>query len=392
MKKPEVAGSQRWNEAMEQNYGSPSISLVKGKGSYVWDEAGKKYLDFLGGIATNVIGQADATVVRAVSQQIAQLGHTSNLYSHPQGLALAEKLQSMIGAPSKVFFCNSGAEANEAALKISRLTGRTKIISTEGSFHGRTMGALSLTGQPSKRMPFIPLLKDVKFVPFGDLGSMERAISKKVAMVIVEPIQGENGVVTPPPGYLKGLRELCDNHGVLLAIDAVQTGMGRTGDWFGYESEGILPDILTLAKGLGGGLALGAMICVGDRVPHFSAGQHGSTFGGNPISTAAGLATIKVIESKNLRKNALTMEKEIRKAILKIEGVRSVRGRGVLLGIVLNEKIATEVAQSCALQGLLVNAPSDSVIRIAPALNISKLHVAEFAKKFSQALKLVSHE
>jgi len=374
---------------MEQNYGSPKISLVKGKGSYVWDESGKKYLDFLGGIATNILGQADASIVRAVSQQIATLGHTSNLYSHPQGLALAEKLQDMVGAPSKVFFCNSGAEANEAALKISRLTGRTKVISTEGSFHGRTMGALSLTGQPAKRVPFIPLMKGVKFVPFGDLLAMERAISKKVAMVIVEPIQGENGVVTPPAGYLKGLRELCDRFGVLLAIDAVQTGMGRTGEWFGYESEEITPDILTLAKGLGGGLALGAMIAIGDRTPHFSAGQHGSTFGGNPVSAAAGLATIKAVESKKLMKNALAMEKFICRELSNVDGIEEVRGRGLLLGVVLKEKIAHEVAQASAELGLLVNAPSDSVIRIAPALTITKIQVVEFVKKFKVAMDLV---
>ena len=377
---------------MEQNYGSPKISLVKGKGSYVWDESGKKYLDFLGGIATNILGQADASIVRAVSQQIATLGHTSNLYSHPQGLALAEKLQEMVGAPSKVFFCNSGAEANEAALKISRLTGRTKVISTEGSFHGRTMGALSLTGQPTKRAPFIPLMRGVKFVPFGDLLAMERAISKKVAMVIVEPIQGENGVVTPPAGYLKGLRELCDRFGVLLAIDAVQTGMGRTGEWFGYESEEINPDILTLAKGLGGGLALGAMIAIGDRVPHFSAGQHGSTFGGNPVSTAAGLATIKAVESKKLMKNALAMEKFIRRELSNVDGIEEVRGKGLLLGIVLKEKIAHEVAQASAEHGLLVNAPSDSVIRIAPALTITKIQVVEFVKKFKAAMDLVKSD
>jgi acetylornithine aminotransferase len=363
---------------------------VKGKVSYVWDETGKKYLDFLGGIATNILGQSDASIVRAVSQQIATLGHTSNLYSHPQGIALAEKLQELVGAPSKVFFCNSGAEANEAALKISRLTGRTKIISTVGSFHGRTMGALSLTGQPTKRAPFIPLMRGVKFVPFGDLLAMERAISKKVAMVIVEPIQGENGVVTPQAGYLKGLRELCDRHGVLLAIDAVQTGMGRTGEWFGYESEEITPDILTLAKGLGGGLSLGAMITIGNRTPHFSAGQHGSTFGGNPVSAAAGMATIKVIEMKNLIKNAIAMEKLIRRELSVVDGIDHIRGKGLLLGIVLKENVAQEVVQAAAQKGLLLNAPSDSVIRIAPALNISKAHVVEFAKKFKTSLSLAA--
>lgn len=384
---------ERWIGAMEQNYGVPAISLVKGKGLYVWDESGKKYLDFLGGIATNILGHADPAVVKAVSSQIRTLGHTSNFYSHPQGVGLAEKLQELVGHQSKVFFCNSGAEANEAALKISRLTGRNRIISTEGSFHGRTMGALSLTGQPAKRAPFIPLLRGVKFLPYGDIRSMERSISARIAMVILEPIQGENGVVPPPPGYLRAVRDLCTKHGVLLCIDAVQTGMGRTGSWFGYESEGIIPDIITMAKGLGGGLPLGAMITVGNDVPHFSPGQHGSTFGGNPVSASAGLASIKVIEKKQLMKSALLMEKSIRRALMKMEGILEVRGRGLLLGIVLKENIASELAALCLDNGLLVNATSANVIRIAPALTVSHVHIQEFAKKFALSLKKVSsHE
>lgn len=383
----------RWNSAMELNYGTPGICLVKGKGLYVWDESGKKYLDFLGGIATNALGHADLSISKAVSTQIKTLSHTSNLYSHPQGLALAEKLQTMVGAESRVFFCNSGAEANEAALKISRLTGRTKIISTAGSFHGRTIGALSLTGQPSKRAPFIPLLRGVKFLPYGDIRAMERAINSRVAMVILEPIQGENGVVVPPAGYLSQVRQLCTQHGVLLCIDSVQTGMGRTGEWFGYESENILPDIITMAKGLGGGLPLGATITVGDSVPHFTAGQHGSTFGGNPISAAAGLAAISVIEKKKLMKNATAMEKEIRKVLNSHPDISMVRGKGLLLGVVLKENVASELVNACAAKGLLVNAPSANVIRLAPALTVTKLHVQEFGKKFSLALSEVStHE
>ena len=378
---------------MEQNYGAPSISLVKGKGLYVWDESGKKYLDFLGGIATNILGHANPAVVKAVSNQIQTMGHISNFYSHPAGLALAEKLQSLVGQTSKVFFCNSGAEANEAALKISRLTGRNKIISTVGSFHGRTMGALSLTGQSSKRAPFIPLLRGIKFLPYGDTRAMERSINSRVAMVILESIQGENGVIPPPAGYLAAVRELCNKHGVLLSIDAVQTGMGRTGSWFGYESENIVPDIITIAKGLGGGLPLGAMITVGDRVPHFAPGQHGSTFGGNPVSVAAGLAAIKVIEQKKLMKNALAMEKLIRSALLKVDGVSQVRGKGLLLGIVLKDDVAQELALRCMKNGLLVNATSSNVIRIAPALTLSRTQVQEFSKKFAASLKEVnSHE
>jgi acetylornithine/N-succinyldiaminopimelate aminotransferase len=384
---------ERWIGAMEQNYGVPAISLVKGKGLYVWDESGKKYLDFLGGIAANILGHADPAVVKAVSSQIRTLGHISNFYSHPQGIALAEKLQELVGHQSKVFFCNSGAEANEAALKISRLTGRNRIISTEGSFHGRTMGALSLTGQPAKRAPFIPLLRGVKFLPYGDIRSMERSISARIAMVILEPIQGENGVVPPPPGYLRAVRDLCTKHGVLLCIDAVQTGMGRTGSWFGYESEGIVPDIITMAKGLGGGLPLGAMITVGNDVPHFSPGQHGSTFGGNPVSASAGLASIRVIEKKQLMKSTLLMEKSIRRALMKMEGILEVRGRGLLLGIVLKENIANELVALCLHNGLLVNATSANVIRIAPALTVSQVHIQEFAKKFALSLKEVSsHE
>ena len=378
---------------MEQNYGAPSISLVKGKGLYVWDESGKKYLDFLGGIATNILGHANPAVVKAVSNQIQTMGHISNFYSHPAGLALAEKLQSLVGQTSKVFFCNSGAEANEAALKISRLTGRNKIISTVGSFHGRTMGALSLTGQSSKRAPFIPLLRGIKFLPYGDTRAMERSINSRVAMVILESIQGENGVIPPPAGYLAAVRELCNKHGVILCIDAVQTGMGRTGSWFGYESENIVPDIITIAKGLGGGLPLGAMITVGDRVPHFAPGQHGSTFGGNPVSVAAGLAAIKVIEQKKLMKNVLAMEKLIRSALLKVDGVSQVRGKGLLLGIVLKDDVAQELAQRCMQNGLLVNATSSNVIRIAPALTLSRTQVQEFSKKFATSLKEVnSHE
>lgn len=384
---------ERWARAMELNYGTPGIQLVRGKGIYVWDSSGKKYLDFLGGIATNVLGHAEPAVVRAVSKQIATLGHTSNLYSHPQGLALAEKLQKLVGAPSRVFFCNSGAEANEAALKLSRLSGRSRIISTVGSFHGRTLGALSLTGQPAKRAPFIPLLGRVDFVKYGDVRELEKTISRKTALVIVEPIQGENGVVVPPRGYLKAVRDVCDKYGALFAIDAVQTGMGRTGTMFGYEPEGILPDILTLAKGLGGGLPLGAMISIGDRVPHFTAGQHGSTFGGNPVATASGLATIDVIEKKKLMKNAIAMEKLIRKELVNFHEIENVRGSGLLLGLVFKENIANDLVGSCAHSGLLVNATSSNVIRIAPALTLTQVHVKEFVKKLRASIsEVLKHE
>ncbi|MSW74319.1 MAG: acetylornithine transaminase, partial [Actinobacteria bacterium] len=322
----------KWNKTLQGNYGSPELSLVSAKGSVVTDADGKRYLDFLGGIATNILGHAHPEIVKAVSKQISQLSHVSNFYSHPSVLELSSALQSMVkDSQAKIFFCNSGAEANEAALKLSRLSGRKKIVATQGAFHGRTMGALSLTGQPSKRTPFLPLLKDVKHVPFGDLRAMKKAVTKKIAMVIVEPIMGEAGVVTPPVGYLAGLREICDSNGVLLVIDAVQTGMGRTGQWFGYEDEGIVPDVITIAKGLGGGLPMGAMISLGRCSQSFKPGEHGTTFGANPVVCAAALATIKVIKKEKLLAKVLRDEKFLKESLNGIKGIKEVRGKGLLL-------------------------------------------------------------
>ena len=380
----------RWNKNLQLNYGTPSISLAKGSGSVVWDVDGNRYLDFLGGIATTVLGHANPSVVKAVSTQIRELSHVSNFYMHEPVLQLAEKLVGFTGEKSaRVFFCNSGAEANEAALKLSRLTGRTRIIALEGGFHGRTTGALALTGQQAKRLPFLPLIKDVKFAPYGDLDSLRRLISRRVAMVIVEPIQGENGVVVPPADYLKGIRELCDHYGVLMCIDAVQTGMGRTGSWFGYEYSGITPDIITLAKGLGGGLPLGAMIAVTPQAPVFKPGEHGSTFGGNPVSCAAGLAAISVIEKKKLLSRAKTVGAHIKREISKIDGVKAVRGEGLLLGILLEDIDASTLVEVAKKNGLLLNAPNKGVIRIAPALSITDAQVREFIKKFAQSMALL---
>ena len=285
--------SARWQDAIQDNYGHPSLTLVSGKGCTLTDSEGATYLDLLGGIATNVLGHGHPAIVKAVSEQIKKLGHVSNFYSHPGVISLAEKLQDLTGDPSaRVFFCNSGAEANEAALKLSRRTGRKKIIATQGAFHGRTMGALSLTGQVEKRKAFLPLLPDVLHLTFGDSRAMAKKITRRTAMVIVEPILGEAGVVVPPVGYLRAIRQACDETGTLMVVDAVQTGMGRTGQWFGYEYEGIKPDVITLAKGLGGGLPLGAMIALGAANRLFQAGDHGSTFGGNPIACASALAVI----------------------------------------------------------------------------------------------------
>ena len=374
-----------WQESLQNNYGTPSITLTHGKGASVWDVEGKEYLDFLGGIATNILGHAHPKVVSAITQQANELGHVSNLYSHPRSIELAEKLKDLTGQSSaRVFFCNSGAEANEAALKLSRLTGRSKLVSTIGSFHGRTIGALSLTGQSSKQKPFKPLLKKIKFIPFNDIRAAKKAINKKVAMVIVEPIQGENGVVVPDFGYLKALRDLTTKHGTLLALDCVQTGMGRTGEWFGYESEGIVPDVITLAKGLGGGLPLGAMIAIGNSAQLFEPGSHGSTFGGNPIACASALAAISVLENKNLLARNKALELTLKLELSKSPLVESVRGAGLLLGIVLKLDIAKKLTQELQAAGVLVNATSESLIRIAPPLVVTDKQVNAFIKIFRE--------
>jgi len=377
-----------WDAVMQNNYGTPAIEFVRGKGVYLWDAQGKKYLDFLGGIATNLLGQVHGSVSSAVSQQIKTMGHISNLYAHPQGTALARKLQLMVGdSDARVFFCNSGTEANEAAIKLSRLTGRKKIVSTIGSFHGRTIGALSVTGQESKRRAFLPLLSNVTFVPYGDVKAAKKAINRRTAMVIVEAIQGENGVVVPPAGYLKALRDICDETGALFVLDAVQTGMGRTGEWFGYEPEDIKPDVITLAKGLGAGLPLGAMITVGKNAPEFKPGDHGSTFGGNPVACAAANAAIDFMAANDTLLKVRNRSLELRSGIAEIPGVASVRGAGLLLGIVLEKPLANRVAQLCASHGLLVNAPNPNVIRIAPPLIITKKHVRDFVAIFTEVMR-----
>ena len=382
--------STAWKTSLQDNYGVPSISLVKGKGSEVYDVEGKKYLDLLGGIATNVLGHAHPAIVEAVSKQVGTLGHVSNFYAHPNVIELAQKLASMTGDKSaRVFFAQSGAEANEAAMKLSRRTGKYRIVAAQGAFHGRTMGALSMTGQPSKREPFLPLIKGIKHVPYGDIKAMRRAMSSKTAMVILEPIMGEAGVIVPPADYLAQVRELCTQKGALLVIDAVQTGMGRTGDWFGYEYSGITPDVITLAKGLGGGLPLGAMIALGDAAQLFVAGDHGSTFGGNPITTAAALAVIKVIEKDKIMIKVRKDQEFIMHKIALIEGVSEVRGAGLLLGIQLDKPIASKIALLMREQGVLVNAANDSTIRIAPALNISRIQLTKFCTIFE---KVMAHD
>jgi acetylornithine/N-succinyldiaminopimelate aminotransferase len=377
----------QWRDVMQANYGVPHIALVRGSGCEVVDAAGRTYTDFLGGIATNVLGHAQPAVIAAVTSQMQELGHVSNLYAHPRALELAAKLREMSGEESaKIFFCNSGAEANEAAFKLSRLTGRVKVIAMQGAFHGRTMGALSLTGQPSKADPFRPLPGDVIHVPYGDAKAVADVIDGNTAMVIVEPIQGEAGVITPPAGYLAALRELTRGHGALLAVDEVQTGMGRTGDWFAFQKERISPDVITMAKGLGGGLPLGAMLAMGQASDLLQPGSHGSTFGGNPVACAAALATIFVIEHQGLLLSNKLLGDYLSEKLQKIGRIAEVRGRGLLIGISFRGEIAHQVQMVLEERGFLTNATNAFTIRLAPAFVITKSDIDRFVEALAQTL------
>ena len=376
-----------WSKNMMNNYGLPSITLVKGQGSIVFDADGKKYIDMLGGIATNILGHSHPSVVAAVTKQMKTLSHVSNFYSHPNAIELAQILVRLTGnKDSRVFFAQSGAEVNEAAIKLSRKTGRNRIVAATGSFHGRTMGSLSLTGQSAKRTAFLPLLKKVKHVPFGDIRSAKRAINSKTAMVIVEPIMGEAGVIVPPASYLKELREICTAQGALLVIDAVQTGIGRTGQWFGYEYSGITPDVITVAKGLGAGLPLAAMIAVGKSAQLFEPGDHGSTFGGNPVTTAASIAAIKWIEKNKILAKCKADYNFISKSLSGVKGVAEVRGSGLLIGISLVQGNSSTVSALMQSKGVLVNAANQNTIRLAPALNIPRKELITFIKIFKEVM------
>ena len=376
-----------WSQNLMSNYAVPSITLVKGKGSIVVDADGKKYIDMLGGIATNILGHSHPAVVSAVNRQIKTLSHVSNFYSHPNAIELAQILVRLTGdKQSRVFFAQSGAEVNEAAIKLSRKTGRTRIVAMTGSFHGRTMGSLSLTGQNSKKIAFAPLIKNVKHVAFGDIKKAKKAINSRTAMVIVEPIMGEAGVIVPPLNYLKELREACTKNGALLVIDAVQTGIGRTGQWFGYEYSGIKPDVITVAKGLGAGLPLAAMIAVGKTSQLFEPGDHGSTFGGNPVTTAASIAALKWIEKNKILIKCKADFKYLSSNINSIPGVFEVRGAGLLIGITFEKNISSELMHALQEKGFLVNAANPNTIRIAPALNIPRKELNQFVKALKEVM------
>ncbi|ONI79531.1 aspartate aminotransferase family protein [Actinosynnema sp. ALI-1.44] len=379
----------RWEAAMMNNYGTPQLGLERGEGAYVWDTDGNRYLDLLSGIAVNALGHAHPAVVAAVTEQIGKLGHTSNLNINLPALELAERLLDVAGVEGKVVFSNSGAEAVEAALKLSRLTGRTKVVSTQGGFHGRTMGALTLTGQAGKRTPFGPLVPGVTHIPYGDVAAIESAVDGETAAFVVEPIQGEMGVVVPPEGYLQAAREITANHGALLILDEVQTGIGRLGTWFAFQQVGVVPDVVTLAKGLGGGLPLGACLAFGDAANLFQPGHHGTTFGGNPVCCAAGLAVLNTIESEGLLDHVSSVGKEIAAGVEALGHplVGGVRGAGLLIGILLREKVSTAVAAKAKDAGYLINPIQPDVIRLAPPLILDHGDAARFVADLPSALE-----
>ncbi|MEV4950113.1 acetylornithine transaminase [Streptomyces sp. NPDC053755] len=389
----------RWRAVMMDTYGTPPLALVRGEGATVWDEAGRAYTDFTGGIAVNTLGHAHPAVVCAVRAQIARLGHVSNLFVSEPPVALAERLLSLLGRPGRVFFANSGTEAVEAAFKIARRTGRPHLVAAADGFHGRTMGALALTGQPAKRAPFLPLPGEVTHVPFGDVAALRAAVTTRTAAVVLEPVQGEAGVVPAPEGYLRAAREITRAAGSLLVLDEVQTGVGRTGHWFAHQAaDGVEPDVVTLAKGLGGGLPIGAVVAFGGAAGLLGPGEHGSTFGGNPVACAAGLAVLETVEAEGLLDRAVRVGARLRRGVEAREGVggargpgrvgvAEVRGAGLLLGVVLTAPRAALVQRAAQEAGFLVNAAGPAVVRLAPPLTVTERQVDELVEALPKILE-----
>ena len=387
--------TQRWAGALLDNYPVPPVELVEGSGSTVTDADGKQYIDMLAGIAVNALGHAHPAVVEAVTNQLSTLGHVSNLFGSAPVVKVAEALREHVGDDTaRVYFGNSGAEANEAAFKLARLTGRRRILAAQHGFHGRTMGALAMTGQPDKQKPFEPLPAGVEFYPYGDIDALTALVEQNpsdTAAIILEPIQGETGVIPAPEGFLTQVRELCDKHGILFIADEVQTGVGRTGDFFAFQHEGVLPDVITMAKGLGGGLPIGATIARGEAAKLFTPGSHGTTFGGNPVSCAAATAVLATIDDAFLaevrRKGQVLYD-----ATSKIPGVKEVRGRGLMLGVVLEQPVAKRVVKLGLEHGVILNAPADDVIRLTPPLVISDEEIAQAARRLTAAIAEASEE
>ncbi len=389
----------RYSHVMMNTFGAPKRVFVRGQGAQLWDADGNSYVDMFSGIAVGGLGHAHPAVLQAVSEQLAALGHISNLFASPPQIELAERLAQLAtgGDPAKsarVYFANSGTEANEAAFKVTRLTGRTRLVAMEGSFHGRTMGALALTSTAKYREPFEPLPGDVVFVPYGDLVALAEAVDDRTAAVVLETIQGENGVVCPPTGFLAGVREITRRHGALMWVDEVQTGIGRCGEWLTCVADGLDPDLITLAKGLGNGVPIGACIALGAAGELFTPGSHGSTFAGNPLSAAAGLAVLSTIESQGLLERSRELGRYLTASVMALghPQIVGVRGRGLLLGIQLATEIAPQVAETMLGRGWIINAPRPAVLRLAPPLVIRTAQIDAFVAALAQVCDEVSSD
>ncbi len=385
----------RFGDSIMKSLSTPKIMLERGDGCYVWDVDGKKYLDFLAGIAVNALGHAHPVLVEALSKQAATLIHVSNYFATPSQVELAERLKRITGAGDRgrVYYGNSGAEANEAAFKLLRLNRgangeKTRILALQNAFHGRTMGSLALTGKPVLRDAFEPMVPGVEHIE-TTLEALESAFDDRVAGIIIEPIKGEAGVVDLPEGFLQKARELATRHGSLLILDEIQTGVGRTGSWFAFQQLGVEPDAITIAKGIAGGIPIGALVTFGDTSDLFGAGQHGSTFGGNPFATSAANAVLGEIEASDLIANAAARGAQIRAAIDAIDSplVTEIRGRGLLIGVGLSEPVAAKISDLALEAGLIINAPNDSSLRIAPPLIVGDSEIAEFASLLTSVLK-----
>ncbi|KRF14064.1 acetylornithine aminotransferase [Nocardioides sp. Soil797] len=370
--------SERYAASLMNTFGPPKLVLTRGEGAHVWDENGKEYVDLLGGIAVNALGHGHPALVEAVSDQLSTLGHVSNFFASQPQIELAEKLLALVGEPGKVFFSNSGTEANEAAFKLTRRTGRTHVVVAENSFHGRTMGALALTSKEAYRAPFEPLPGNVTFVPYGDSEALAAAVTDETAAVLLEPLQGEAGVNVPPDGYLARAREITSEHGALLWLDEIQTGIARTGAWFAHTESGVTPDVITLAKGLGGGIPIGATIALGAAGDLLEPGNHGTTFGGNPVATAAALAVLHVIEQDDLLARASSLGNRLRDGMAADPRVTDVRGRGLLIGLDLSADASAEVTAAALEQGFIINNPTPNRIRLAPPLVLGDADVEAF--------------
>jgi acetylornithine aminotransferase len=378
----------RYGNALMATYGRPQLVLVRGEGCHVWDAEGRRYLDLLGGLAVNALGHAHPALLEAVTRQLSTLGHVSNFFATPPQVALAERLLALAGTPGRVFLANSGTEAVETAFKIARRTGRPRIVAAEGGFHGRTMGALALAGKSGIREPFAPLPDGVVHVPYGDPDALVRAVAADTAAVVLEPVQGEAGVQVPPEGYLRVARQVTRRHGSLLVIDEVQTGIGRTGEWFAFQREGVVPDVVTVAKGLGGGLPIGACLAFGDAAGLLGPGSHGSTFGGNPVAAAAALAVTDTIERDGLLANAMDVGDHLRAAVGQVRHplVSGTRGRGLLMAVELSEPVATYAAAAALEAGFILNAVAPDAIRLAPPLILTMDEADSFVAALPQIL------